>query len=73
MLLIRWDSSVKSWRNTKTFWKNNKIKSLINKYKCKGTNFLSEKDHWKTFGKNYVTIGLNLLYVKTQKYILLMF
>ena len=30
-------------------------------------NFPSEKDDWKTFEKNNVTIALNVLYVKKEK------
>ena len=36
-------------------------------------NFQSEKDDWKTFEKNNVTISINVLYAKNKKYILLMF
>ena len=57
--------------NDEEIWKHSekitKIKPFINKCKWEGMNFLSEKYDWKTFYKNYVTIGLNLLYVKTQK------
>ena len=31
------------------------------------------KDDWKKFGKNNITIALNVLYAKKEKYILLMF
>ena len=34
-------------------------------------NYQSEKDDWKKFEKNTVTIALNVLYTK-KKYILLM-
>ena len=34
-------------------------------------NFPSEKDHWKKIKKNNVTIALNVLYAKKEKYILL--
>ena len=57
--------------NDEEIWKHSekitKIKPFINKCKWEGMNFLSEKYDSKTFYKNYVTIGLNLLYVKTQK------
>ena len=57
--------------NDEEIWKHSekitKIKSFISKCKWEGMNFLSEKYDWKTFYKNYLTIGLNLLYVKTQK------
>ena len=41
-----------------------KIKHFINKYKCKGINFPSQKDNWKKIEKNNVAIPLNTLYVK---------
>ena len=49
------------------------IKPFINKYKWEGINFPSEKDDWKTFEKNRVTIYLNVLYAIKKIYILLMF
>ena len=30
-------------------------------------NFPSEKDDWKQFEKNNVTIAINVIYVKTKK------
>ena len=50
-----------------------KINPFINKYSWKGINFPSEKNDWKKFEKNNVTIALNVLYAKNKKYILLMF
>ena len=50
-----------------------KIKSFLNKYNWERINFPSEKDDWKIFEKNNVTIALNVLCVKKEKYILLMF
>ena len=44
-----------------------KIKPFINKYKWEGINFPSEKDDWKKFEKNNVTIALNVLYAKKEK------
>ena len=44
-----------------------KIKSFINKYNWDGINFPSKKDDWKKFGKNNVTIALNVLYAKKGK------
>ena len=38
----------------------------INKYNWGGINFLSEKDIWKKFKKNIVTIALNVLYAKKE-------
>ena len=42
-------------------------KLFINKYNWEGINFPSEKDDWKKFEKNNVTIALNVLYVKKEK------
>ena len=46
-----------------------KIKPFINKYKCEGINFPSEKEGSteKNFEKNNVTIAFNDLYVKKEK------
>ena len=44
-----------------------KIKPFINKYHCEGIKFPSEKDDWKKFEKNNVTIALNVLYAKKEK------
>ena len=44
-----------------------KIKPFINKYNWEGINFPSEKDDWKKFEKNNVTIALNVLYTKKEK------
>ena len=41
-----------------------KIKPFINKCNWKGINFPSEKDKWKKFEKNNVTIALNVFYAK---------
>ena len=40
------------------------MKLFINKYNWKGINFPSEKDNWKKFEKNNVTIALNVLHTK---------
>ena len=40
------------------------IKSFINKYNWEGISFPSEKDDWKNFEKNNVTIVLNVLHAK---------
>ena len=42
-------------------------KPFINKYKWEGINFPSEKDDWKKFEKNKVTIAHNVLYAKKEK------
>ena len=44
-----------------------KVKPFINKYNWEGINFPSEKDDWKNFEKNNVTIALNVLYAKKEK------
>ena len=44
-----------------------KIKTFVNKYNWKGTNFPSEKKDWEKFEKNNVTITLNVLYAKKEK------
>ena len=78
MFLIRCNSRDKSWRNLKKYpLRITKIKHFINKYNWKGINFSSEKDDWKKI-KNiyiyiYITIALNVLNVKKNIYILLLF
>ena len=49
-----------------------KIKPFIDEYNWEEINFPSEKDDWKKFEKNNITITLNVLYAK-KNYILLMF
>ena len=44
-----------------------KIKPFINKFDWEGINFPSEKDDWKKFEKNNVTIAHNVLYAKKRK------
>ena len=44
-----------------------KMKPFINKYNLEKVNFPSEKDDWKKFEKNNVTIALNVLYAKKGK------
>ena len=41
-----------------------KIKPFINKYKWEGINVSVEKDDWRKFEKNNVTIALNVLHAK---------
>ena len=43
------------------------IKLFINKYNWEGINFPSEKDDWKKFEKNNVTIAFNVLHAKKKK------
>ena len=39
---------------------------FITKYNCKGTNYPSKMDDWKTFEKNNSWIALNILYTKVK-------
>ena len=73
MLSIRYNSRIKLWRNRKTSWKNAKIKPFIDKSNCEGINYPSEKDNSKKIDKNNLTIALNVLHAKKEKYILPMF
>ena len=50
-----------------------KVKRFVNKYNWKGINFSSEKNVWKKFEKNNVTIAFNVFVSKNKKYVLLMF
>ena len=43
-----------------------KIKSFINEYNWKGTNYPSEKGDWKIFEKNNLTVAINVLYSKKE-------
>ena len=73
ILPIHSKSCVESWKNKKPFQRITKIKPFINKYNWKGISFPSEKDTWKKFEKNNLTIALNVLYAKKKKYILFIF
>ena len=44
-----------------------KLKPFINKCNLEGINFPSEKDDWKKFEKNNITIALNVFYAKKEK------
>ena len=44
-----------------------KIKPFINKYNWKEKNFPLEKEDWKNFEKDYVTIALNVCCAKKEK------
>ena len=44
-----------------------KLKPFINSYNLEGINFPSEKNNWKKFEKNNVTITFNVLYAKEEK------
>ena len=50
-----------------------KIKPFINKYNWEGINYPSGKDNCKKFENNNVTIALNVLYAKKEKYISLLY
>ena len=39
----------------------------MDKYNWEGINYPSEKNDWKTFEKNNLTIVLNILYAKKEK------
>ena len=41
-----------------------KIKPVIIKYCWEGINYPSEKDDWKSFDKNILTIAVNVMYTK---------
>ena len=43
------------------------IKPFINKHNQGRINYPSEKDDWKIYQKNNVTIALNVLYAKKAK------
>ena len=43
------------------------IKPFVNKYNREALNFPSEKNGWKNFEKNNVTISLNVLYANKEK------
>ena len=59
MLSIRCNSHLRSWRNHKRLAKNKENLTLINKYVLEGINSLSEKDDWKIFEKNNLTVAFN--------------
>ena len=44
-----------------------KIKPFIDKYNWEGIDYPSEKDYWKKFEKNNLTITLNVLHTKAEK------
>ena len=67
----RFQYAVTIWLYQEEIGKNpdriTKVKPFINKYQWKGINFPSEKNDWKIFEKNNVTIALNVLYAKKEK------
>ena len=74
MCSIHCNSRFKLWKNLKKDPQRiTKIEPFINKYNWRGINYPSEKDDWKKFEKNNVTIAIIISYAKKKKYILLMF
>ena len=67
MLSMRCNSRVKLRRIKEDLQGITKIKPFINKYNWEGINFPSQKDDWRKFEKNNVTISLNVLYAKQEK------
>ena len=68
MFSICCNSRVKLWRKQKDLQRITKIgEPFISKYKWERINFSSEKNDQKKFGKNNVTIALNVLYAKKEK------
>ena len=65
MLSICCNSRVKSQKKQKKTQKVTKIKLFIYEYNWEGINV--EKDNWKKFEKNNLTIALNVLYAKKEK------
>ena len=45
-----------------------KIKSFLNKYNLEEINYLSEKNDWKKFEKNYLATALNDLIFQNTAY-----
>ena len=43
------------------------MKPFINTYNCKGINYPSKIDEWKTFENNDSTIALDILYIKEKE------
>ena len=73
MFSIPCNSRVKSQETKKDLQKILNIKNFLNRYNWEVIKFPSEKVNWKKFEKNNLTIALNVLYAKKEKYILLMF
>ena len=64
---IKTKTQVKLWRNKKNPQRITKTKPFMNTYNWEGINYSSEKDDWKKFEKNNVTIAINVLYAKKEK------
>ena len=47
--------------------RSTKNKPFMNRYNWQGLKFPSEKDDWKKFEENNLTIALNVLYTKKEK------
>ena len=67
MILIHYNSRIKSWRNRKNVQRILKIKCFISKYNFEWINYPLEKDDWKHFEKYNSTIACNVLYAKKEK------
>ena len=54
---------------TRTLHDKNKHspKPFIDKYNWEGINYPSEKEDWKNFEKNNLTIAINVLYAKKEE------
>ena len=50
--------------NKKDPQRKTKLKPFINKYNWRETNFPSQKNYWKKFEKNNITVALNVLHAK---------
>ena len=44
-----------------------KVKPFLNKYNWEGINYLSEKDDWKKFEENNVTMAVNFFFMLKKK------
>ena len=58
---------IKPWRNKKEPQRTSNITSFVSKHNREGINYPSEKDEWREFDKNNLTIALNVLYAKNEK------
>ena len=67
MFSIRYSSLLKYKQIKKDLQTITNIKPFINKYSWEGIHFPAEKDDWKKFDKNNVTIALKVLYAKQRK------